>query len=165
MVLHDKSQLKVVVVGIGGHSRQQKNSLIAVIEPVMMLQSGYKTQSLLTRAAQRHQGRFWSWIFPVEVLLKPAEGQQSHFTCGTSFQGFTVLVASLSSQIPGNNVKQSTCGRLINTVPGVWPSQLEPSVLEVTCRSWVCSTGQDVENTTGCYKASRRKMLFLLLII
>ena len=118
MVLHGKSQLKVEVVSIGGRSRQQmmsclfeqsSNSLIAVIEPVMML-LGYK--NLLTRTAQRHQSRCWAWIFPLEVLLQPAEGRQSHFTCGALFQGFAILVASLSSQIPGNHVKHSTGGRL-----------------------------------------------------
>lgn len=102
-VFHGKSQLEVEVVGIGGHSRRQmmsclleqsSNSLIVVIELVVML-LGYKTQNLLTRAAQRHQGRCWAWIFCLEVLLQPAEGHHSHFAC-VLFQGVAV-VASVSS--------------------------------------------------------------------
>lgn len=91
--------------------KQSSNSLIAVIKTVMML-LGYKPKSLLTRAAQRHQGRCSAWNFPLEVLLQPAEGHQSHFTCGALFPGFAILTTSLSSQIAGNDIKQSTRGRL-----------------------------------------------------
>lgn len=106
------------------------NSLIAVIELVVML-LGYKPRNLLTRAARIHQGRCWAWVFCLEVLLQPAEGQQSHVAY-VLFQGFAV-VASLSSSILGNNVKQSPCGRLNDQRYARCVMAIAAGVFTITC--------------------------------